>query len=97
MALHDLQFGCLFSSAGSYEPVARSKLNGALLAALATKLLERDIRYLAGCYSSSSRKEVIPLFEKNNACAPEISTIARSCGGISPFEQSFKPAEGSSR
>src|SRR5258708_8174577 len=33
MALQDLQVGFLFSSTGSYELVARSMLNGALLAA----------------------------------------------------------------
>jgi hypothetical protein len=33
MALQDLQVGYLFSSTGSYELVARSMLNGALLAA----------------------------------------------------------------
>ena len=95
MALQDLQVGYLFSSTGSYELVARSMLNGALLAAeeinasglgirfepsvlnpggdlsqysaLATKLLERHIRHVVGCYTSSSRKEVIPLFEKHDA------------------------------
>jgi ABC-type branched-subunit amino acid transport system substrate-binding protein len=95
MALQDLQVGYLFSSTGSYELVARSMLNGALLAAdeinasalgvrfepsvlnpggdlsqysaLATRLLEGDIRHVVGCYTSSSRKEVIPLFEKHDA------------------------------
>jgi hypothetical protein len=32
MALQDIQVGYLFSSTGSYELVARSMLNGALLA-----------------------------------------------------------------
>jgi branched-chain amino acid transport system substrate-binding protein len=95
MALQDLQVGYLFSSTGSYELVARSMLNGALLAAaeinasdlgirleptvlnpggnlsqysaLAATLLERNIRHVVGCYTSSSRKEVIPLFEKHDA------------------------------
>jgi ABC-type branched-subunit amino acid transport system substrate-binding protein len=95
MALQNLQVGYLFSSTGSYEVVARSMLNGALLAAeevnasglgirlepsvvnpggdlsqysaLATTLLKRNIRHVVGCYTSSSRKEVIPLFEKHDA------------------------------
>jgi branched-chain amino acid transport system substrate-binding protein len=95
MAVQDLQVGYLFSSTGSYELVARSMLNGALLAAeeinasdlgirlepsvlnpggdlsqysaLATTLLKRNIRHVVGCYTSSSRKEVIPLFEKHDA------------------------------
>jgi ABC-type branched-subunit amino acid transport system substrate-binding protein len=95
MTLQDFQVGYLFSSTGSYELVARSMLNGALLAAeeinasglgirfepsvlnpggdlsqysaLAERLLERNIRHVVGCYTSSSRKEVIPLFEKHDA------------------------------
>ena len=95
MALQNLQVGYLFSSAGSYELVARSMLNGALLAAeeinasglgirlepsvvnpggdllqystQVTTLLKRNIRHVVGCYTSSSRKEVIPLFEKHDA------------------------------
>ena len=95
MALQNLRLGYLFSSTGSYELVARSMLNGALLAAeeinasglgirlepsvlnpggnlsqysaLAAKLLKREIRHVVGCYTSSSRKEVIPLFEKHDA------------------------------
>ena len=91
----NLQVGFLFSSTGSYELVARSMLNGALLAteevnasglgvriepsilnpggdlgqysAHARTLLARDIRHVVGCYTSSSRKEVIPLFEKHDA------------------------------
>src|ERR1700738_3524645 len=35
--------------------------------ALAAKLLKREIRHVVGCYTSSSRKEVIPLFEKHDA------------------------------
>jgi ABC-type branched-subunit amino acid transport system substrate-binding protein len=35
--------------------------------ALAERLLERNIRHVVGCYTSSSRKEVIPLFEKHDA------------------------------
>src|SRR3984885_15437802 len=95
MALQDLQVGYLFSTTGSYELVARSMLNGALLAAHeinssdidvnitptilnpggdlgqysadAGALLARGIRHVVGCYTSSSRKEVIPLFEKHDA------------------------------
>jgi branched-chain amino acid transport system substrate-binding protein len=95
MALQDLQVGFLFSSTGSYELVARSMLNGALLAAEqvnasglgiriepticnpggdlgqywahASTLLKRNIRHVVGCYTSSARKEVIPLFEKHDA------------------------------
>jgi ABC-type branched-subunit amino acid transport system substrate-binding protein len=95
MALQDIQVGYLFSSTGSYELVARSMLNGALLAAdeinasglgvrfepvilnpggdlsqysaLTARLMQRNIRHVVGCYTSSSRKEVIPLFEKHDA------------------------------
>ena len=35
--------------------------------ALAAALLKRNIRHVIGCYTSSSRKEVIPLFEKHDA------------------------------
>ena len=34
---------------------------------LAESLLKRGIRHVVGCYTSSSRKEVIPLFEKHDA------------------------------
>ncbi|UEM25239.1 transporter substrate-binding domain-containing protein (plasmid) [Skermanella mucosa] len=87
----------MFSSTGPYSVVARSMLNGALLAleelngdpdfpvelvpvvvnpggelarypACAADLLAgRTIRHVVGCYTSSSRKEVIPLFEKHDA------------------------------
>jgi ABC-type branched-subunit amino acid transport system substrate-binding protein len=95
MALGELEVGFLFSSTGSYELVARSMLNGALLAAEevnrsglgiriepsicnpggdlsqysahASTLLRRGIRHVVGCYTSSARKEVIPLFEKHDA------------------------------
>jgi ABC-type branched-subunit amino acid transport system substrate-binding protein len=95
MARQNLQVGYLFSTTGSYELVARSMLNGALLAAHeinssdidvnitptilnpggdlgqysadAGALLARGIRHVVGCYTSSSRKEVIPLFEKHDA------------------------------
>jgi ABC-type branched-subunit amino acid transport system substrate-binding protein len=99
MALQHLQVGYLFSSTGSYELVARSMQNGALLAAeevnasalhtalgiriepsicnpggdlgqysaQASALLKRNIRHVVGCYTSSARKEVIPLFEKHDA------------------------------
>jgi ABC-type branched-subunit amino acid transport system substrate-binding protein len=95
MAPQNIQVGYLFSSTGSYELVARSMLNGALLATdeinasglgvsiepviqnpggdlsqysvHATTLLKSGIRNVVGCYTSSSRKEVIPLFEKHDA------------------------------
>src|SRR4030088_1413423 len=95
MAPQNLQVGYLFSSTGSYELVARSMLNGALLAAEeinasdlgvriepfilnpggdlgryaahAATMLTSGIRNVVGCYTSSSRKEVIPLFEKHDA------------------------------
>jgi ABC-type branched-subunit amino acid transport system substrate-binding protein len=35
--------------------------------ALTAALLKRNIRHVVGCYTSSSRKEVIPLFEKHDA------------------------------
>ena len=35
--------------------------------ALTAALLKRNIRHVIGCYTSSSRKEVIPLFEKHDA------------------------------
>jgi branched-chain amino acid transport system substrate-binding protein len=82
----------MFSTTGSYSVVARSMLNGALLAfqenaeagravalepvvvnpsgdlaryrALSLELLDAGIRQVVGCYTSSSRKEVIPCFEK---------------------------------
>jgi branched-chain amino acid transport system substrate-binding protein len=84
--------GVMFSTTGSYSVVARSMLNGALLAfreiaeagqsvalepvvvnpsgdlaryhALSLELLGSGIRQVVGCYTSSSRKEVIPCFEK---------------------------------
>lgn len=91
------QVGVMFSSTGPYSVVARSMLNGALLAleelngdpdfpvelvpvvadpggelarypACAAELLAgRTVRHVVGCYTSSSRKEVIPLFEKHDA------------------------------
>ena len=95
MTPQNLHVGYLFSSTGSYELVARSMLNGALLAAeeinaadfgvkiapsilnpggdlgqysaLASTFLAQGIRHVVGCYTSSSRKEVIPLFEKHDA------------------------------
>jgi ABC-type branched-subunit amino acid transport system substrate-binding protein len=36
-------------------------------AAMASTLLQQGIRHVVGCYTSSSRKEVIPLFEKHDA------------------------------
>jgi ABC-type branched-subunit amino acid transport system substrate-binding protein len=88
--------GLLFSLNGPYSVVARSMMNGALLAleeinaspnlrvtleavamdpagsnaqyaAMADRLLARGIKHVVGCYTSSSRKEVIPCFEKHDA------------------------------
>ncbi|WP_181703765.1 transporter substrate-binding domain-containing protein [Chthonobacter albigriseus] len=89
------RIGLLFSSTGPYAVVARSMLNGALLAVdefnaasggprleavvvnpggelsryseLSADLLQSGIRHVVGCYTSSSRKEVIPVFEKHDA------------------------------
>lgn len=89
------RIGLLFSSTGPYAVVARSMLNGALLAVdennsrpdaqrleavvvnpggdprryseLSAELLQSGIRHVVGCYTSSSRKEVIPAFEKYDA------------------------------
>lgn len=86
------RIGIMFSTTGSYSVVARSMLNGALLAlqenaeaggavtlepvvvnpsgdleryrALSLELLGAGVRQVLGCYTSSSRKEVIPCFEK---------------------------------
>jgi ABC-type branched-subunit amino acid transport system substrate-binding protein len=86
------RIGVMFSTTGSYSVVARSMLNGALLAfreiaeaggaialepvvvnpsgdlaryrSLSLELLGSGIRQVVGCYTSSSRKEVIPCFEK---------------------------------
>lgn len=83
----------MFSTTGPYSVVARSMLNGALLAVaenpapvvsvepvvvnpggdlagyagLSRQLLASGIRHVVGCYTSSSRKEVIPCFEKHDA------------------------------
>jgi ABC-type branched-subunit amino acid transport system substrate-binding protein len=82
----------MLSTTGPYSVVARSMLNGAMLAfrenaeaagpvvlepivvnpsgdlaryrALSLELLGAGIRQVVGCYTSSSRKEVIPCFEK---------------------------------
>ncbi|MDR6660170.1 branched-chain amino acid transport system substrate-binding protein [Tardiphaga robiniae] len=92
MARKHYRIGIMFSTTGSYSVVARSMLNGALLAfqenaeadgaatlepvvvnpsgdleryrALSLELLGAGIRQVLGCYTSSSRKEVIPCFEK---------------------------------
>ncbi|GJD49255.1 Aliphatic amidase expression-regulating protein [Methylobacterium crusticola] len=89
------RIGILLSSTGPYGLVARSMLNGALLAveevnagpggvaldatvvdpegaiagyvAGAEALLGSGIRHVVGCYTSSSRKEIIPIFEKRDA------------------------------
>ncbi len=91
MAKH-FRIGVMFSTTGPYNVVARSMLNGALLAvaerpapgitiepvvvnpggelgryaALSRELLHDGIRHVVGCYTSSSRKEVIPCFEKHD-------------------------------
>ncbi len=96
MAIAQYAVGLLFSLTGPYSVVARSMMNGALLAleeinasvdlhieleavpmdpagdnaqyaAMADKLLARGIKHVVGCYTSSSRKEVIPCFEKHDA------------------------------
>ncbi len=96
MAIPQYAVGLLFSLTGPYSVVARSMMNGALLAleeinafadlhialkavpmdpagdnaqyaAMADKLLARGIKHVVGCYTSSSRKEVIPCFEKHDA------------------------------
>ena len=92
MVRRHCRIGVMFSTAGSYNVVARSMLNGALLAfreiaeangevrmepvvvnpagdlaryrTLSLELLGAGIRHVVGCYTSSSRKEVIPCFEK---------------------------------
>jgi ABC-type branched-subunit amino acid transport system substrate-binding protein len=92
MARKQFRIGVMFSTTGSYSVVARSMLNGALLAfreiaeaggaialepvvvnpsgdlaryrALSLELFGSGIRQIVGCYTSSSRKEVIPCFEK---------------------------------
>jgi branched-chain amino acid transport system substrate-binding protein len=88
------RIGVMFSTTGSYRVIARSMLNGALLAfneiaqagnalalepvvvnpsgdldryrELSRELLKAGIRHVVGCYTSSSRKEVIPCFEKHD-------------------------------
>ncbi|HEU0151212.1 MAG TPA: transporter substrate-binding domain-containing protein [Bradyrhizobium sp.] len=92
MARTQFRIGVMFSTTGPYSVVARSMLNGAMLAfrevnqtqdaialepvvvdptgdlaqyrALSRDLLTSGIRQVVGCYTSSSRKEVIPCFEK---------------------------------
>jgi branched-chain amino acid transport system substrate-binding protein len=92
MTRKQYRIGVMFSTTGSYSVVARSMLNGALLAfreingtsraiklepivvnpsgdlaryrALSLELLGSGVRHVVGCYTSSSRKEVIPCFEK---------------------------------
>ncbi|MDQ0394342.1 transporter substrate-binding domain-containing protein [Labrys monachus] len=89
------RIGVMFSTTGSYSVVARSMLNGALLAfeeisrsfpdlrlepvvvnpggdlaryaELSRQMAGDGIRHVIGCYTSSSRKEVIPCFEKHDA------------------------------
>ncbi len=41
--------------------------NTAQYAAMADQMLGRGIRHIVGCYTSSSRKEIIPCFEKHDA------------------------------
>jgi ABC-type branched-subunit amino acid transport system substrate-binding protein len=92
MAGKQFRIGVMFSTTGPYSVVARSMLNGAMLAfqevnqaqdaitlepvvvnptgdlaqyrALSCELLTSGVRQVVGCYTSSSRKEVIPCFEK---------------------------------
>ena len=87
-----VKVGLLFSTKGSYSLVAKSMLNGALLALEEANhkhenliiepvfadpegnleryykncedLLQSGIKHIIGCYTSSTRKEIIPLFEK---------------------------------
>ena len=89
------RIGVMFSTTGSYSVVARSMLNGALLAfeeisrsfpdlrlepvvvnpggdlaryaEHSRQMTNSGIRHVIGCYTSSSRKEVIPCFEKYDA------------------------------
>ncbi|WGD32176.1 transporter substrate-binding domain-containing protein [Ancylobacter sp. WKF20] len=94
MASQHYRVGVMFSTTGPYSVVARSMLNGALLAfreaaaaenvtlepvvvnpggdlaryaELSQELTASGIRHVVGCYTSSSRKEVIPCFEKHDA------------------------------
>lgn len=94
MTVKHYRIGVMFSTTGSYSAVARSMLNGALLAfqeagalpgltvepvivnpngdlsryaELSQELIASGIRHVIGGYTSSSRKEVIPCFEKNDA------------------------------
>jgi branched-chain amino acid transport system substrate-binding protein len=92
MTRESCRIGVMFSTTGPYSVVARSMLNGALLAfreiaeadravrldpvvvnpsgdlsryrEFSCELLSSGIRHIVGCYTSSSRKEVIPCFEK---------------------------------
>ena len=94
MAQARFRIGVMFSTTGPYSVVARSMLNGALLAfqeiaaagcgtalepvvvdpsgdlaryrVLSRELFDAGIRHVVGCYTSSSRKEVIPCFEKHD-------------------------------
>lgn len=94
MSVKHYRIGVMFSTTGSYSVVARSMLNGALLAfqeaattsgidvepvvvnpngelpryaEMSQQLIGSGIRHVIGCYTSSSRKEVIPCFEKQDA------------------------------
>ena len=52
----------------SFEPVIGNPAGDlARYAALAADMLASGIRHVVGCYTSSSRKEIIPLFEKADA------------------------------
>src|SRR6186713_351913 len=94
MTRRHYRIGVMLSTTGSYSVVARSMLNGALLAfqevnatspdielepvvvnpsgdlaryrSLSLELLRSGIRQVVGCYTSSSRKEVIPGFESSD-------------------------------
>lgn len=93
MAMSPPKVGVLISSTGPYAVVARSMLNGVMLASemlrtsggpaielvhadpggeparyigCCAELLDLGIRHVVGCYTSSSRKDVIPLFESHD-------------------------------
>jgi ABC-type branched-subunit amino acid transport system substrate-binding protein len=53
-------------------------------AALASSMLGSGIRHVVGCYTSSSRKEIIPLFEKADALLwyPSHYEGFESCGNV---------------
>ncbi len=67
---------CSRSTRSTPAPIWASRLqpvqldpggNTAQYAAMADQMLGRGIRHIVGCYTSSSRKEIIPCFEKHDA------------------------------